>query len=177
MTASILVAYATKYGSTREVAEAIAETIREHDLIAIVEAASEVQSLDGFEAVVLGAPLYIGHLLSDAGQFIERHREALTRVPVAVFALGPLTISDDEARGSQDQLDAELARYPWLSPVATAMFGGRYDPERLSLMHKMMAKMPGTPLYGREASDIRDWDAIHAWAAALPARLHALVPA
>ena len=99
MTASILVVYATKYGSSREVAEAIVSTIREHDCEAIIEPAGNVTSLDSFDAVVLGRPLYIGHLLRDATRFLERHREALTRVPVAVFALGPLTPNDDEARG------------------------------------------------------------------------------
>ena len=57
------------------------------------------------------------------------------------------------------------------------MFGGKYDPERLSLMHKAMAKMPGTPVHGRSASDIRDWDAIRAWATTLAVQLRVPVKA
>src|SRR6266496_2234102 len=77
MTALILVAYATKHGSTQEVAEAIAATLREHALEVEVQPASEVRALDRYGAVLLGAPLYSGRWHGDANRFLKRHRTAL----------------------------------------------------------------------------------------------------
>ena len=74
MTALILVAYATKHGSTQEVAEAIAATLREHALEVEVKPASEVRALDRYGAVVLGAPLYSGRWHGDASSSTARSR-------------------------------------------------------------------------------------------------------
>ena len=99
MSASILVAYATKYGSTQEVAETIAAALREGGQTVDCQPAKEVRSLDGYGAVVLGAPLYMFRWHKDAKNFLSRHRQALTARPVAVFAMGPLK---DEAKDWQD---------------------------------------------------------------------------
>ena len=63
-------------------------------------------------------------------------------------------------RRSRRQLDKELAKYPWLKPVALEMFVGKYDPSKLGFFDRLLP-----------ASDHRDWDAIRAWANALPAQL------
>jgi menaquinone-dependent protoporphyrinogen oxidase len=171
MTASILVAYATKYGSTEEVAEAVATTLRESGLEVDVRPMRRVDSLEEYRAVVLGAPIYIGRWHGDARQFLTRHQDALMERPVAVFALGPLKDTDEEVAGSREQLDQELAKEAWLAPIAVEMFGGVYDPAKLSLAHRLMGALPASPLHGRPASDIRDWDAIRAWAAAVAGQL------
>jgi len=81
---------------------------------------------------------------------------------VAIFALGPLSASDAARRNSRRQLDKELEKYPWLKLVALEIFAGKYDPSK-----------PGLGFFERlqPASDKRDWDAIRAWANALPAQL------
>ncbi len=89
MSDSILVAYATRYGSTQDVAEQIAATLRKCGLKVEVKPAKQVRSLEGYCAVVLGAPFYIGSWLKDAQRFLEQHQVALLERPVAVFALGP----------------------------------------------------------------------------------------
>src|SRR5258708_26518818 len=81
MTALILIAYATKHGSTQEVAETIAVTLREHALEVEVQPASEVRALDRYSAVVLGAPLYMGRWHGDASGFLKRHRTARSALP------------------------------------------------------------------------------------------------
>ncbi len=167
MPGSVLVAYATRYGSTQEVAEAVAATLREGGLEVDLRPMQEVASLEGYRAVVLGAALYIGKWHQDAHRFLQRHQEALTRRPVAVFALGPIGTDEEEMQGARAQLDAEFAKYPWLRPVALEMFVGRYDPARLGLLHKLLTILPASPLHGLPASDNRDWDAIRAWAAGL----------
>jgi len=64
----------------------------------------------------------------------------------------------------QRQLDKELARFPWLTPVALEMLGGKYDPEKL--------RFPVNRLAGNApATDLRDWTAIRAWARTLAAKI------
>ena len=61
MSASVLVAYATRYGSTQEVAEAVAATLRERRLAVDIEPMRQVRTLDRNRAIVLGASLYMFH--------------------------------------------------------------------------------------------------------------------
>jgi menaquinone-dependent protoporphyrinogen oxidase len=166
MSNSILVAYATRYGSTQQVAEAIATTLREAGLVVDLKPLREVRSLEAYRAVVLGAPLFMFHLHKDALDFLSRHRKAIANLPVAVFVLGPVhdPHDDKEWQDSRLQLDKELAKFPWFSPLTIEIFGGKYDPTALRFPLKMFA--------GAEpASDIRDWAAIQAWAQTLPPRL------
>ncbi len=170
---SILVAYATRYGSTQQVAEAVAAALRERGLAVDVQHMRKVETLTRYSAVVLGAPLYIGHLQKDAQRFLAQHAGALAERPVAVFALGPLSgpTADEDWRAAREMLDGELARYPSLAPVARELFGGKYDPARLRLADRLLAALPASPLHGQPASDVRDWAAIQSWAGELASRL------
>jgi menaquinone-dependent protoporphyrinogen oxidase len=171
MSASILVAYATRYGSTQEVAEAVATTLREGGLAVDLQLMREVQTLAGYGAVVLGAPLYIGHWHKDAQRFLGRHREALQQRPVFLFTLGPTQPDEQEWAGVRTQLEQELANYPWLKPVAHELFGGKYDPAKLRFPDSLLTWFPASPLHQRPASDVRDWVAMRAWAGNLVTQL------
>lgn len=162
MSASILVAYATRYGSTQEVAEAVAATLRERGLAVDIQPMRQVRVLDQYGALVLGAPLYMFHWHKDALHFLAQHREALTRRPVAVFALGPLHAEEKEFQGAREQLDKELAKFPWFAPQAITIFGGKFDPQKLTFPYNLVPALKNMP-----ASDVRDWIAIRAWASDL----------
>ena len=162
MSSLVLVGYATRYGSTQEVAEAVVATLRECGLEVDIQPMRKVRTLAGYSAVVLGAPLYMFRWHKDALRFLSRHREALEERPVAVFALGPTHDPYDEKewQDSRAQLDKDLAKFPWFKPVAIELFGGKFDPALL--------RFPLNKLAGKEpASDLRDWTAIRAWAADL----------
>jgi menaquinone-dependent protoporphyrinogen oxidase len=160
-TKSILLAYATRYGSTQEVAETIAATLRAAGLEVELQPMQDVKTLDPYDAVVLGAALYSTKWHPEAHQFLSQHQAALQQQPVAIFTLGPLTSGDVPMRNSRRQLDREMAKYPWLKPVAVEMFVGKYDPAKLGFFDRLFSK----------ASDNRDWEAIRAWANALPVQL------
>ncbi len=171
MSASVLVAYATRYGSTQEVADAIAATLRERGLEVDLQPARAVQSLAGYRAVVLGAPLYMFHWHKDALRFLSQHRQALTKRPpegirVAIFALGPLNDVEKEWQEVRAQLDKEMGKFPWLTPVAVEIFGGKFDPANLRFPWNLLPALKQMP-----ASDIRDWTAIRAWAGTLAVKI------
>jgi menaquinone-dependent protoporphyrinogen oxidase len=171
MSSSILVGYATRYGSTQEVAEAVAATLRECGLEVDIKLLREVRTLAGYSAAVLGASLYMYRWHKDARRFLSRHRQALTERPVAVFALGPThdPYDEQEWQDSRAQLDKDLAKFPWFTPVALEMFGGKYDPDKLPFPINLLA--------GQEpASDLRDWEAIRAWASNLATKLEPPLP-
>ncbi len=147
MSRPVLVADATKRGSTAEVAEAVAATLREKGLEVEAQPAAKVDDLGAYDGVVLGGALYIGRWHSDARRFLDRHRKALAALPVAVFGIGPRTLEEQAV---------EEAR------VSVAISGGVTDPAKLPLP---FSRMPAT--------DARHWDAIHTWAAEVAAELGA----
>lgn len=176
MQTRVLVAYASKYGSTQEVAEAVAETLQENGLTVDIEPMKKVKDLEGYAVVVLGAPLYMLHLHTDARSFLSKHRKALKKRRVAVFALGPFHDKENEWEEVREQLDKELAKFPELAPIAVQIFGGKFDPENLRFPDNLIASLPASPLHNMPAIDVRDWTAIRDWANKLAMQLQPALP-
>lgn len=148
----ILIAFATKNGSTEEVAIAIAGTLHEGGhAVDLVRARTQRESVARWGLVVLGAPIYSGRWHRDAHWFLKRHRQEFAQIPAAVFGMGPRSGTDEGWQQSREQLARALRKRSWFAPVATAVFGGVDPPTRRH----------------RERRDLRDWEAIHAWAEAL----------
>jgi len=150
--ASFLIAYATRNGSTQQVAEAISARLSELGSAAEMRPVDQVRSVEGFDAVVLGAPIYSGRWDPHADKFLRRHRGVLESLPVAIFALGPLSTTEEAFSRSRRQFSHSLAGFRWLAPISVKLFGGVDPPKR----------------HGADRRDARDWAAIQAWADALP---------
>ena len=165
MNGKILVAYATTHGSTQEIAESVAEALRERGLEVDVQQAGKVGSLEGYKAVVLGAPLYMFHLHGDARRFLTKFRKVLEAgMPAAIFAGGPFEKADEqEFADVRKQLDQDLAKYPWFKPKSIEVVGGKFDPTGLKFPWNLTPYLKGLP-----PSDKRDWDKIKGWAESLP---------
>lgn len=125
MTARVLLAHATRQGSTREIAEIIGERLREHGLHVEVRPADSVSDVSGYHAVVLGSCLYLGRWNRDARAFAQRFARELIDTPVWLFSCGPLDWSADVQ---------DLPPVPSAARVATilharghATFGGRLE--------------------------------------------------
>jgi len=167
----ILVAYATRAGSTKEVAEQVAATLSENGIKNELKPAKEVRSLAGYQAVVLGAPLYMFHWQRDALNFLSRHKADLAEKPLAIFALGPFHDDEKEIQSARQQLDKDLLSYAWLQPVDIQIFAGKFDPAKLAFPFNLLMVFPGNPMKKMPPSDERNWPQIKAWAAGLPDQL------
>jgi menaquinone-dependent protoporphyrinogen oxidase len=150
---TVLVAYATKRGSTREVAADVARVIRQSGAEVEISPARNVKTLDRYQAVVLGGALYMGRWHKDARKMLKRHRAELASLPLAVFALGPKEITPEAIEKAGAELARALAEVPEAHPFSTAIFGGVIDPKRLHF-----------PFSRMQAGDARDWNAIQDWA-------------
>jgi menaquinone-dependent protoporphyrinogen oxidase len=159
--ASVLVAYATKYGSTREVAERIALRLQEAGLDADALPARQVRDLSGYSAVVLGTALYFFMWRGEAHRFLRRHRKALSGLSVALFGLGPIEDTPEQFAGAREHLDKGLAKHAWLAPRAIAVFGGKLDPTGLRFPDNNPA------MRGMGAVDLRDFGKVDEWANSL----------
>lgn len=164
MTGTVLVAHASRFGTTREVAEAIGATLRERGLRVEVLPAGEVDDLGPYTGVVLGGGIYIGRWHRDARGFVKHFEDELRGLPVAVFALGPVSEKASDMAGSVKQLERNLGRLP-IEPFAVRVFGGAFDPTKV-----------GFPLNRLPAADVRDWEVIRSWAGGLVQRFES-VPA
>ena len=163
----VLIAYASTHCSTEEIAETVAATIRERGLAVDLQPARNVRTLAGYQAVVLGAPIYLFHLHKDALHFLSRHQKTLSSgLPVAIFAGGPIEIYKDQWEEIRRQLDQELANFPWLRPIAVEVVGGRFNPAKLRFPYNLIPALKKMP-----PSDLRDWEAIRRWAGTLAAEL------
>ncbi|WP_136646642.1 flavodoxin domain-containing protein [Tabrizicola sp. YIM 78059] len=165
MTDKVLVAYATRTGSTAEVAEAIAKRFCAAGLAAEVRQVDQVAGLEGYSAVVLGSAVRFATWLPEMTGFLSAQRAALAKVPVAFFTMHMLALGEDAAAL------AERARYTAsaraiVTPADEVFLAGKIDPARLSLIDRLLVRMVKAPL-----GDRRDWQKIDAWADSLVRRL------
>ncbi|MGA8529864.1 MAG: flavodoxin domain-containing protein [Acidobacteriaceae bacterium] len=155
----VLVTWATRNGSTGEVAESIVATLRAGGLAVERRPVREVQTLDSYGAVVLGIPLYMMRLHGDGRRFLSAFRKELPAHPVALFVLGPVHDKEEEFVTARRQLSKQLAKFPWFAPVSQQVFGGRWDPAKLGFPFSLLPAMKNVP-----ATDARNWTTIHTWA-------------
>jgi menaquinone-dependent protoporphyrinogen oxidase len=158
--AHVLVAYASKHGSTAEIAEAIASTIRAEGHEVELSEAGEVGGLEGIDAVVLGSAVYMKRWRREAKRFLRRYGDRLAERPFWVFSSGPV------GEESEEQMDSDWVEPPRIIERIEALgardhvaFGGRLPDEPGGFMERAMVK--GTP---DEFRDRRDWDRIREWA-------------
>lgn len=155
MDPKILVTYATRTGSSEEVAQSLAEVFRGHSLPVDLCRVADVHAIEQHTAVVICVALYAGRLHKDVRRFLLEHRTALAKVPVALFVLGPVHSEEKEWSAARQQLEKELKSFPWLSPVVRQIVGGRFDPARMGFAFKLLPALRKMPV-----SDVRDWKAI-----------------
>jgi len=160
-------AYASRYGSTIDVARAIAGVLSQKGFNVDVEPARQVGNLGLYGAVVLGTPIRMEKPLKDAMDFARRHHGALAQMPVAVFSTGLYMREDTlENREKTRRFLAPLLELI-ADPVSTAFFGGKLEHEKLNFLLRFAARHDKSGMM--QEGDWRNWEDIRAWAAGLTA--------
>jgi menaquinone-dependent protoporphyrinogen oxidase len=157
----VLVAYASKYGSTGGVADAIGKELCSTGAAADVVLIKNAVNLSSYQGVVIGSAIYMGKWMPDAIDFVKQNRDILRQVPVAYF-LVCMTLSQPTEKKRTEVLsymDSILEIVPEVKPVGIGTFAGALDYNNLSGLKKMILKAKGSP-----EGDFRDWSAIRAWA-------------
>lgn len=163
---SILVAYASRYGATRGIAERIATKLRAAGREAEARPLKAAGDLAGYDAFVIGSAVYFGSWLKEATEFVRRNHAVLANRPVWLFSSGPIGADTTDAEGrdlreaAEPTQTAELREA--LEPRDHRVFFGKLDRGKLRFVDRLVASLPAFP--GSEG-DFRDWNEIEAWAA------------
>ncbi len=164
----ILVAYETGHGSTVEIAETIGELMRQAGSEVEVARCRKVEEVSGYDAVVVGAPIWYAKWLAPARRFLKTNADALCQRPTALFITSGAAADEKAKQYAEEEYVTKVRRLvPDLEAVAIGNFAGVYDFPKYSIpLRVMMAaicKTRGFPTSGTH--DFRDWDEIKAWAA------------
>lgn len=156
----ILVVYESRHGSTREIAEHIAEGLRVYgEWQVTLRIAGQVTDLSPYRAVVLGSPVYDGRWLPEAEDFVRDHEHELARRPLWLFSVASFgdnhryvgKLVKREPRGIE-QLQAAL------HPRSYRVFAGVIQPAHWPWYGRLLLR-----LFGGRVGDNRDWLEIDRW--------------
>jgi menaquinone-dependent protoporphyrinogen oxidase len=161
----VLVSVASGHGSTTEIARVIGDTLAGHRIAVEIVPPAVVDSVEDYDAVILGSAVYAGHWLAPARDFAIRFQGPLAVRPVWLFSSGPV----GDAPGKREL--ADVTRIRQAIPVrGHRMFAGKLDPQALSIRERTsLAAFRRTATRG----DFRDWDTITEWAETIAANLTA----
>ncbi|MDB5059115.1 MAG: protoporphyrinogen oxidase [Chloroflexi bacterium] len=152
---NILIAVASRHGSTREIADMIAQELRDSGHAVEVHNADEVRDVERYDAAVVGSAVYMGSWLAEARRFVEQNRTTLLSVPVWLFSSGPL--------GEDPQPPGDPAHLDELMQATKArdhrVFVGKLNKSNLGFGERLAVKMVKAP-----EGDFRDHEAICGWA-------------
>jgi menaquinone-dependent protoporphyrinogen oxidase len=158
----ILIAYASRCGSTGGVADAIGKSLCETGASVDVRLVGNMNDLSPYQAVIVGSAIRMGRWLPEAVAFVKKHQDTLGRLPVAYFAVC-MTMRDDtleKRRKVLAYLDPVRKQTPQINPLDIGLFAGAVDYQKLSLAYRLILKMVGAP-----EGDFRNWAGIRTWAA------------
>lgn len=160
MNGKVLVAYASKYGSTKEIAARIGQLLEAEGLGVDVVEAGQVGSLAGYGAVVLGSAVYAGQWRKEAAELLEKQAASLAELPVWLFSSGPTGEGDASALMDgwlfPENLQEAAER---IQPEAIVLFHGVLQPDKMNLAERLIVKSLKAP-----TGDFRDWEDIEEWA-------------
>lgn len=162
---TILVTYATRAGSTVEVADAIGQTLSASGATVDVKPIKGVTSPGGYDAVVIGSAIRMGSWLPEAVDYIKKNQTVLNRMPTAFFTVHVLNRDDSEA-SRQARLAYTAAVRALVTPKAETFFAGKMDYAKLSFLDRMIAQAVAKSTNSAEG-DYRDWVGIRNWAGGL----------
>lgn len=169
MSTQILVAYASEFGSTVEVAEAIGQVLRDSGATVDVRSVVDVDTLSPYDAAIVGSAIYNGAWLPEAVHFVQVYADALSRMPVAYFVVCATMREDtpEHRQGARSFLDPVLDQIPQVRPIDIGLFSGKIEPPKLSWPVRLRMRLTTDLRRG----DYRRWDEVRDWATRIAPQL------
>lgn len=159
MAAKVLVAYGSKYGATKEIAEKVGEAIKQEGLDVDVFSADKVKDVNDYQGVVIGSAVYIGMWRKEVNKFVKSNQQALKERPVWIFSSGPAGKGDAKAQMNGWTYPTSLKPIiEDIKPRDIAVFHGNVNVEKMGGLEKWMIRRVKS-----EYGDFRDWAAIAEW--------------
>ncbi len=162
MKSKVLVAYASRLGSTGGVAQAIGEELTARGNVVDVILVKDIRDVSSYGSVILGSAVRMGRWLPEAVAFLEQNADSLASKSVSCFTVC-MTMQQDTPENRARAKDITGAVRAIREPAAEGFFGGRMDYGKLSFLEQAILRAKKTP-----EGDFRDWDAIRAWAKQIP---------
>jgi len=157
MTKKVLLAYASRAGSTAEVAGRMGNILKGLGFDVDVKSVKEVTDITGYNSIVIGSAVRMFKLLPETVKFANRFRDELKNKPVAYFIVC-LTMyeNSEESRAKAQEYLKPLLKTK--QPISIGLFGGKMDYSKLSFIWRILFK-------GRiPEGDFRNWNLIEEWA-------------
>lgn len=155
-----LIAYASKHGSTAEIAERIKEILLGKNLAADLLPVEEVKELTSYDYIIVGSAVYIGQWQKKAAKFLKENKDLLTKKKVWFFSTGPTGEGNPEELMKGWKFPESLqSTADLIKPVEIKLFGGALVESKLNTLEKMTIKMVKAPM-----GDFRDWEDVEYWA-------------
>lgn len=161
----VLIAYASRLGSTGEIAQAIGEVLAQRGAGVDVLPVDEIQHLEGYQAVMVGSPIREGRWLPEARRFVQIHRDTLRQLPLLYFAVSGL-MSNPTPEHFHEVYEYLSEVRAMAEPLEVGIFAGSLDYNRLN--HDQMIRVLSR---GLPEGDFRRWQDVRAWAADVADRL------
>jgi len=163
----VLVSAASMHGSTSDIAQVIAQVLSEQSLTVTVLEPEEVQSIEEYDAAIIGSAVYMGHWLDPAKDLVNRYHDQLSTRPVWLFSSGPVGNPVSKMAQGMAKDPVEMAGLRIASHARDhRIFAGKLD--RRGLSHAQRASL--LIFHGLEG-DFRDWAEIRQWASGIAEQL------
>jgi menaquinone-dependent protoporphyrinogen oxidase len=157
----VLVTCGSKRGGTEELAQMLADGLREEGLTVSLFRPDQIEHLEHFDAVIVGGAVYAGRWHRSSRRFVRRHARELRQRPTFFFSSGPL---DDSATKKEiPPVRGVKALMRHVGARGHVTFGGRLSPDARGFPARAMAK--------EHSGDWRDPTQVRRWAMTLAAQL------
>jgi menaquinone-dependent protoporphyrinogen oxidase len=165
MTKKLLIAYASKCGSTAEIAKSMGKVLLEKGFEVDILPVNQVKTMDGYVGIRAGSAVRVGAGLPEAIDFVKNNQTTMQKIPTAIFTVHGLnwenTSASEALRKNYTNAVKQL-----ISPADEAFFTGKIDYSTMTFLEKMLCKAVKAV-----EEDRRDWGLINGWAAEIPGKL------
>jgi len=167
MNKKILVTYASRTGSTAQIAEAICKTLIQNGEETELLPMQDVNDLSAYHAVIIGSPIRKSQWLPEAMQFLQNHRAELARKRVVTFTVCITIAMSNDERYQQAVREWIAPVRAKVRPVSEGLFAGKLDFNKLPWTLDTLLFRATIALDILLKGDHRDWIAVHTWAQSL----------